>query len=194
MYALNEISWSKTRHWPSEVWTLRGINTADEEQKVCKLKKALYGLKQSARSWNQKICYVTCIWLFVKRLSQKAIQRRSQRDRLVKIKVCKLRRDADDIPCNITLRSAGGESFHSAGPTTAKARFWNREVRDQGIRRSQRSAERSGREEREDGGLDMISHRYFGARPCWDLATMGEVNPGITLILGLKLPYSRTVG
>src|SRR6218665_586046 len=67
------------------------------------------------------LCYV--IWLFVKRLSQEAIQRRSQRDRLVKIKVFKLRRDADDIPCNITLRSAGGESFHSAGPTTAKARL-----------------------------------------------------------------------
>jgi len=29
------------------------------------------------------LCYV--IWLFVKRLSQEAIQRRSQRDRLVKI-------------------------------------------------------------------------------------------------------------
>src|SRR6218665_1112399 len=78
------------------------------------------------------LCYV--IWLFVKRLSQEAIQRRSQCDRLVKIKFFKLRRDADDIPCNITLRSAGGESFHSAGPTTAKARFWDREVRDQGPR------------------------------------------------------------
>src|SRR6218665_3228021 len=55
------------------------------------------------------LCYV--IWLFVKRLSQEAIQRRSQRDRLVKIKVFKLRRDADDILCNITLRSAGGESI-----------------------------------------------------------------------------------
>src|SRR6218665_2345396 len=115
------------------------------------------------------LCYV--IWLFGKRLSQEAIQRLSQRDRLVKIKVFKLRRDADDIPCNITLRSAGGESFHSAGPTTAKARFWDGEVRDQGLRRSQRSAERSGREEQADGGLDMSSHRYFGARPCWDLAT-----------------------
>jgi len=31
------------------------------------------------------LCYV--IWLFVKRLSQEAIQRRFQRDRLVKIKV-----------------------------------------------------------------------------------------------------------
>ena len=40
-----------------------------------------------------------------------------------------------------------------------------------GIRRSQRSAERSEREERADGGLDMSSHRYFGARPYWDLAT-----------------------
>src|SRR6218665_1433864 len=68
------------------------------------------------------LCYV--IWLFVKRLSQEAIQRRSQRDWLVKIKVFKQRRDADDIPCNITL--------HSAGLTTAKARFWDREVRDQG--------------------------------------------------------------
>src|SRR6218665_3538899 len=96
----------------------------------------------------EELCYV--IWLFVKGLSQEAIQRCSQRDRLVKIKVFKLRRDADDIPCNITLRSAG-ESFHSAGPTTAKARFWDREVRDQGIRRSQRSAEHSGREERADG-------------------------------------------
>src|SRR6218665_448707 len=102
-----------------------------------------------------KLCYFltyNVIWLFVKRLSQEAIQRRSQRDTLVKIKGFKLRRDADDIPCNITLRSAGGESFHSAGPPTAKARFWDREVRDQGIRRSQRSAERSGREELADGG------------------------------------------
>ena len=57
------------------------------------------------------LCYV--IGLFVKRLSQAGIQRRSQLDRLVKIKVFKLRRDADDIPCNITLRSAGGESFHN---------------------------------------------------------------------------------
>src|SRR6218665_2114352 len=40
---------------------------------------------------------------------------------------------------------------------------------DHGIRRSQRSAERSGREA--DGGLHMSSHRYFGARPCCDLAT-----------------------
>src|SRR6218665_3845984 len=97
------------------------------------------------------LCYV--IWLFVKRLSQEAIQRRSQRDSLVKIKVFKLLRDADDIPCNITLRSAGGESFHSAGHTTAKVRFWDREARDQVIRRSQRSTERSGREERALLGL-----------------------------------------
>jgi len=69
----------------------------------------------------------------VKRLSQEAIQRHSQRDRLVKIKVFKLRRDADDIPCNITLRSAGGESFQSAEPTTAKARFWDREVMQKAI-------------------------------------------------------------
>src|SRR6218665_2693099 len=55
---------------------------------------------------NEYKCYV--IWLFVKCLSQEAIQRRSQLDRLVKIKVFKLRRDADDIPCNITFRSAGG--------------------------------------------------------------------------------------
>ena len=33
------------------------------------------------------LCHVIILWLFVKRLSQKAIQRRSQRDRLVKIKV-----------------------------------------------------------------------------------------------------------
>src|SRR6218665_3346397 len=92
------------------------------------------------------LCYV--IWLFVKPLFQKAIQRRSQRDRLVKMKVFKLRRDADYNPCSIALRSAGGVSFQSARPTTAKARFWDREVRDHGIRRSQQSAERSGREER----------------------------------------------
>src|SRR6218665_461236 len=87
------------------------------------------------------------------------------------MKVFKLRRDADDIPCGITLPSAGGVSFQSAGPTTANVRFWCREVRDQGTRRSQRSAERSGREERADSGLDMSSHRYLGARPFWDLAT-----------------------
>src|SRR6218665_3856503 len=62
-------------------------------------------------------------------------------------------------------------SFQSAGPTTAKARFWDREVRDHGIRRLQRSAERSGREEWAEVGLDMSSHRYFGVRSCWDLAT-----------------------
>ena len=49
----------------------------------------------------------------------------------------------------ITLRSAGGESFQSAGPTTAKARFWDIEVRDHDKRRSQRLADRSGREERQ---------------------------------------------
>ena len=42
----------------------------------------------------------------------------SQRCMLVKIKVFKLRKDAGDILCNITLRSAGGESFHSAGPNS----------------------------------------------------------------------------
>jgi len=77
------------------------------------------------------------MWLFVKRLSQKAVQRHSQHDKLVKMKVFKLRRDADDIPCSITLRSAGGVSFQSEGPTTAKAQFWDREVRDHGIRRVQ---------------------------------------------------------
>ena len=68
------------------------------------------------------LCYI--IWLFIKCLSQKAIQRHSQRDRLVKMKVFKLRRDADDIPCSITLRSAEGvssDSFQNEGPTTAKA-------------------------------------------------------------------------
>src|SRR6218665_1074508 len=76
-------------------------------------------------TWGHHVmlCYVM-LWLFVKRLSQKAIQKRSQRDRQVKRKVFKLRRDADDIPCSITLRSAGGVSFQSAGPTTGNARFW----------------------------------------------------------------------
>src|SRR6218665_3250451 len=110
-------------------------------------------------------------------MSNRLIQRRSHRDWQVKRKVFKLRRDADDIPCSITLQSAEGLSFQSAGPTTANARFWNREVglRDQGTRRSQRSAERSGREERADSGLDMSSHRYLGAKPCWDLATRSRI-------------------
>jgi len=81
------------------------------------------------------LCYV--IWLFLKRLSQKAIQRRFQRDGLVKMKVFKLRRGGDDILCSIILRSAGGVSFQSARPTTAKARLWDREVREHAIRRSQ---------------------------------------------------------
>src|SRR6218665_1180266 len=80
----------------------------------------------------------------------------------MKRKVLKLGGDAGDIPCSTTLRSAGGVSFQSVGPTTAKTRFWDREVRDQGSRRSQRSAERSGREERADSGLDKSAHRYFG--------------------------------
>ena len=40
----------------------------------------------------------------------------------------RLRKDAGDIPYSITLRSAGEVLFQSAGPTTAKARFWDREV------------------------------------------------------------------
>src|SRR6218665_1049856 len=107
------------------------------------------------------LCYVV---ICKAHLTEDHNQRRSQRDRVLKIKVFKLRREADDILCGITLRNAGGMSFQSAGPTTAKVRFWDREVRDHGIKRSQRSAERSGREERADGGIDMSSHRYFGAR------------------------------
>src|SRR6218665_2714952 len=79
------------------------------------------------------LCYV--IWLFVKRLSQEAIQRRSQRDRLVKIKGFKLRRDVDDIPCNITLWSAGGESFHSTGPRYKKITAISRAQRTRGAGR-----------------------------------------------------------
>jgi len=75
------------------------------------------------------------IWLCIKRLSQKAIQRRSQRDKLVKIKVFKLRRDADDTPCIITPRSAEGVSFRSTEPATAMAKFLNREVRDHGFKK-----------------------------------------------------------
>ena len=55
------------------------------------------------------LCYA--IWLFVKRLSQKAIQRRSQHDRLVKREVFKPRRDAGDIPRSIT--SGVQEECHS---------------------------------------------------------------------------------
>src|SRR6218665_4384 len=84
--------------------------------------------------------------------------------------VFKLRMDAGDIPCSITLRRAGGVLFQSTEPTTAKAQFRDREVQDQGTRRSQRS-EYSRREGRADSGLDMSSHGYLGARPCWDLAT-----------------------
>ena len=51
-------------------------------------------------------------------------------------KLCKPK-DAGDIPYSITLRSAGGVSLQSAGPTTAKTRFWHREVGlpDQGTKR-----------------------------------------------------------
>jgi len=46
--------------------------------------------------------------LFVKRLLQEAIQRRSRRDRQLKWKVFELRRHSGDIPCSrpITLWSA----------------------------------------------------------------------------------------
>lgn len=53
-----------------------------------------------ARSLNSS-GYV--IWLFVKHLSQDAIQRRSQCCRQAKRKVFKLWRDSGDIPCSITL-------------------------------------------------------------------------------------------
>ena len=47
------------------------------------------------------------------------IQRHSQRDRQVKRKVFKLRRDTGDIPCTIPLLSAGQVSFQSAVLTSS---------------------------------------------------------------------------
>ena len=49
------------------------------------------------------LCYVILLWLFLKRLSQEALQRRSQRERMVKIKVSKQRREADDIEWDSTV-------------------------------------------------------------------------------------------
>ena len=69
------------------------------------------------------------LWLFVTKAPlAEGYSEALLRDRQVKRKVFKLRRDADDIPSSITLRSAGGVSFQSAGSTTANARFWDREV------------------------------------------------------------------
>src|SRR6218665_531791 len=51
------------------------------------------------------------------------IQRRSQPDRQAKRKVFILRRDAGDIPCSITLRSAEGVSFKSASPLKQRPGF-----------------------------------------------------------------------
>jgi len=56
------------------------------------------------------LCYVI-LYGYLYSASLKAIQRRSQRDRQVKRKVFKLRRDGGDTPCSITLRSAGGVSL-----------------------------------------------------------------------------------
>src|SRR6218665_3387214 len=67
-------------------------------------------------------CYKYYGYLYSASL-QEAIHRRSQRDRQVKRRVFKLRRDASDIPCGIKLRSAGEVSFQSVGPIAAKARF-----------------------------------------------------------------------
>src|SRR6218665_2703070 len=81
------------------------------------------------------MCYVMLYGYLYSVSQRRLIQRRSQRERQIKRNKFKLRRDADDIPCSITIRSAGRASFQSAGPTTAaKARFWYREVRDQGTR------------------------------------------------------------
>jgi len=71
------------------------------------------------------------LWLFVWRLSQEAIQRRCQRDRQVKRKFFKLRTYTGDIPCSITLRSAGGVSFQSADPLQQKLGY---EIEEYGIK------------------------------------------------------------
>jgi len=64
----------------------------------------------------------------------------------MRVKVFSPGRDAGDICGIIIPRTAGGVSFQSEGPTTAKAWCWGKPVRDLGPRRSNRSAERSGRE------------------------------------------------
>jgi len=87
------------------------------------------------------------MWLFVKRFSQEAIQRHSQRDRPMKIKVFRQWRDAGDIPWRIILHTAGGVSYQSEVPTAAKAWCWLDKEDKMGTRRSNWSAERSGREE-----------------------------------------------
>ena len=72
-----------------------------------------------------------------------------RKDREVKRKVFNLLRDAGDIPCSITLRSARRVSFQSARPTRAKARFWYREVRE-GTRRTHNSDQQSAADERSE--------------------------------------------
>src|SRR6218665_1618343 len=72
------------------------------------------------------VCYV--IWLFVKRPSQETIQRRSQRDRLVKIKVFKLYGETQMIS-PVTSHSEVQEESHSIvqdppGPSLQHWRSW----------------------------------------------------------------------
>ena len=60
------------------------------------------------------------IWLFVKRLSQEAIQRRSQRDRLVKIKV----NDTEQMHSNFPYIDVG-ELMVPALPSSDHAGYIN---------------------------------------------------------------------
>ena len=64
------------------------------------------------------------------------------------------------IPWRIKLRSDGGMSFQSTGPTAATSRCWNRELRAEVTSRSHRSAERIGREERvHRGKVYTLAHK-----------------------------------
>jgi len=59
----------------------------------------------------------------------------------MKSKVFGQQRDAGDIPWRFILWTAGRVLFQSKGPTTAEAWCWDKEIHNQGIRRSNRSAE-----------------------------------------------------
>ena len=100
--------------------------------------------------------FLSClIWTFVKLLLQQTVQSCSQHDRLVKRSLYSTKRYRWNPRRTLSTLNCRGNAVPRWGTHHSKSPVLDKEVRDQDIRRSSRSAEQRGQEERAESGLHI---------------------------------------
>src|SRR6218665_2848320 len=117
-----------------------------------------------------RICKAPLIELAI----QRSCQRGNPKD--LRMSSANKRKKEGGSPVTILLQIAGGRPFHIEGPIRAKARCWASAVLVQGTSRSRRSADRRGREEREEIqiGFCTRSQRYFWSKTMLNLCNQEQ--------------------